>query len=140
MRFVQGFSPLQYNHGARVHRLALVLPEAGPPAPSDTYFAPTEVKTKRGKQKVPGADEGVIAFIDWHEVNYYGGEAIPTIDYMKTRRDQSNRGYATKLVREFYKMHRDRAEIDWGSIMSDPAEKMFRRFQKEAKPLTRGKL
>jgi hypothetical protein len=43
-------------------------------------------------------------------------------------------------MREFYKMHSDRAEIDWGSVMSDPAERLFRRFQKEGKPRTRGKL
>ncbi len=141
MRFVQGFSPLQYNHGARVHRLALVLPEAGPPAPSDTYFAPTEAKTTRGKQKLPGADEGVIAFIDWHEAPPGWELDTVIIDFMKTRRDQSNRGYATKLMREFYRLHRKRDEIDWGKIQSDYAEKLFYRIQKEEKtPRTRAKI
>jgi hypothetical protein len=137
LRIVQSFSPLQYNHGARVHRLAIVVPEAGPPAPSDTYFAPTEVRsTRRGKQKLPGADEGVIAFIDWHDQ----GDAV-VIDFMKTRRDQSNRGYATHLMREFYKLHRNRSEIDWGKIQSDFAEKLFHRMQKEEKkPPARAKL
>jgi len=59
---------------------------------------------------------------------------------MKTRRDQSNRGYATHLMREFYKLHKKRDVIDWGKIQSDHAEKLFRRMQKEDRRLTRAKL
>lgn len=133
-------SPLPYNHSARVHRMQIVMPDAGPPRDSDSYFSPTATQTVRGKKiTLPPADKNVVAFLDWHEDNTYGPAVV--IDFMKTRQDFSRIGLATTLIDELYATHADKKEIDWGKIMSDYAEKLFHKTKKKfSAPRTRGKL
>lgn len=96
-------STLDY-HGLKPKRFAIYDQGAGPS--KDTYFV----------------EPGLVAFLDWSPHN--GGAYI---HYMSTRNDLRGKGLARKLVQHLY----DTVDgpIDWGDIMSDQAETLWRSFR-----------
>ena len=141
-------SPLQYHHDAPVYRLQVVDESAPPPDPRATYFAETTRTVRKGKngqplktprvEVTPGADEGVVAFLDYHRVP--GQTDAIYIDYMSTRDDQQGKGHATALVDKLYGMFPDAAWIDWGDIMSDAAWRIFKTYRDASGVQSYGKL
>ena len=109
-------SPLSYNRGGHVKRLALCdTSVTDPPHESDYYFADVQEWERRGKtgrplkkprkgQLVPGVDDDcVIGFLDYHSQGLADdGAPMWYIDYMKTRGDKGGQGTASKLIDEFY--------------------------------------
>lgn len=153
----QGESPLKYNHGYTVERLAFVDPSAPAHPEKSTYFAETQRKITRGPtgrplknpkfEPIPGAEPGVVAFVDFHvlpNTGHDGKENAIYIDYVAARDDQRGRGNAKVLLERLYKSYAKAAWIDWGSIHHDAMEKLFLRYRdlgdQGKVPLTRGKL
>lgn len=116
---VEEDSPLEYKHSYKVLRFAAYDAEAPP--------------TKQAYYK---DHPGLLSFIDWHR-GPYGVE----IDYLNTRTDFTGLGLASILVEMFYEKNANEPEINWGRIVNDHAEKIFRKMNKKFKtPRTRGKL
>lgn len=122
--FVRSPSPLAYKHTAPVQRLALVVPGAGAARAGETYFAPTTVTANGKREALPGAGDDVVAFIDWHETPYG-----VMIDFMSTRSDYRRLGCGTLAALELRSVVGDGVEIDFGKVMHDGAERIFRRVQ-----------
>lgn len=124
-------SPLEYDHSAPVLRLSVVDPDAEGPGPNDVYFAP-DVKvgsTRRKKLVIPGASPGVVAWVDYHLIHGYGSTGRGVyIDYMRTRRDQTQRGHMKRLVEALMERYPG-DDIDFGDIVSDHVEKIWRRLK-----------
>ena len=133
----QGPTPLDYKTSADIQRLAVVDPSAPSPDPTDTSFAGGIQKTSKGKSKIKPAAPGTVAFIDY---SLYDGGTRVFIHFMETRRDQRKKGYTTKLLDFLYDKFADAAEINWGKVMSDEAERLFRKYQAREKPPTHGKI
>lgn len=99
-------SPLDY-HGEHPQRFAIYDDTASPS--TDTYH------------QVPG----LVAFLDWSPGNRMGsGGAF--IHYMHTRDDYQGKGMARALIQHLYDTVP--GDIDWGDIMSDQAEHLWRDF------------
>ena len=120
-------SPLSYNRGGYVKRLALCdTSVTDPPHESDYYFADVQEWERRGKtgrplkkprkgQLVPGVDDDcVIGFLDFHE----RGENYWYIDYMKTRGDYGGQKVASRLIDEFFVRYaKSGGTIHFGKMM-----------------------
>ncbi len=150
-RVVEQRSPLTYKHSAPVLRLALIDPSAPAHPPKESYFAETQKLVKRGPsgralkvpktETVPGAGEGVVAFLDFHMTPGPDGKKAVYIDYMSTRGDQQGAGHMRTLVDHLYKAFDDAIWIDWGMIMNDHVERLWRKYRdRESGPRTYGKL
>jgi len=112
-------SPLSYNRGGHVKRLALCdTSVTDPPHESDYYFADVQEWERRGKtgrplkkprkgQLVPGVDDDcVIGFLDYHSQGTADdGAPMWYIDYMKTRDEFGGQKVASRLVDEFFRRH-----------------------------------
>ena len=120
-------SPLTYNRAGNVKRLALC--DAGvtePPNKHDAYFAEIQkwdrygrtgrrLKNPRKGELIPGvADVCIAGFLDYHAL----GENYWYIDYLKTRGDMRGKGYASRLVDEFFNRYaKPGATIHFGKMM-----------------------
>ena len=114
--FVESKSPLDY-HGVSPRRIALCDSSVTEPS-EDAHFK--------------DLDPCVVAFLDFSP---YGGDSI-FIHYMNTRREHQRKGYARKLVNEFYRRHADKVTeplgmMNWGKLMADGAEKLYREMAKK---------
>lgn len=129
-------SPLQYT-SQQVERIALCDPGVvTPPSENDYYFAHvrkvTNYSTKGTRLKrpkveiIPGVDDNcVVAFLDYHSL----GNGHYYIDYVKTRSDQRNKGYAEALIDHFYQSVPDAKTINWGDILHPAAHKILEVMQ-----------
>ena len=117
-------SPLTYRSGGPRERLQLVEQQVPAPARKYAYFQPMTSGSGRSRQETPGADPGVVAFVDF-VIQKDGGIVI---DYMATRDDLRRRGYARRLVEALYALQP--AYVDWGRIVHDAAEKLWRERQR----------
>jgi hypothetical protein len=125
-----GVSPLKYKRASGIERVVLCdTSVTDPPEPSDTYFAHIERWrrfSKRGKRRrlkkpvldeiIPGVDDNcIVAFLDYHQV----GPKYYYIDYMKSRRGFTGKGYAMRVVEGLYRMLAAKGadHIHWGKMM-----------------------
>ena len=113
--FVESKSPLDY-HGSRPQRIALCDSSFTEPVVGDPYFE--------------DLDPCVVAFLDFES---YGGDSL-YIHYMNTRGDVRNKGYARKLVNEFYRRHGKKVTqplgtMNWGRVLHKGAVKLFREME-----------
>jgi len=152
-RIEQVVSPLTYLQSVpgrptvmgKDRRLQLVDLTAGPT--SEFYFGEhhkTERYGRSGKLLVkprtiitPGADEGVIAFLDYQLYEDYGLHV--RIDYMLTREERRAEGCAKALVDYLYTMHRDARVIDWGDIHHDAALRLWQSYREAGNVPTTGR-
>lgn len=133
----QGPTPLDYKTSADIQRLAIVDTSAPPPDPKDTSFAGGVQKGTKGTSKLKPAEPGTVAFIDY---SLYDGGTRVFIHFMETRQDQRKKGHSSKLLDSLYDKFKDADEINWGKVMSDEAERLFRKYQAREKPPTHGKI
>ena len=136
--FYEEPSPLDYPDRGPVQRFGLFSPELPSFDPKDTYFAVTERVHRYGKtgkllkkpriEVLPGARPGTLAWLDWHMI----GPRVLYIDFMTVRSDWRGMGAGRRLVEEFYQyVVVPRADtIDWGKIVSDRAEHLYRYMTK----------
>lgn len=121
-----GKSPLDYNRGGYVERIALCdTSVTEPPNKHDTYFAEIERwrrRSKRGKRLkrpvldeiIPGVgDNCIVAFLDFTDQ----GHGSYYINYVKSRNDMRGKRYISRLIEHFYATHRDAKLIHWGKMM-----------------------
>lgn len=134
LSIIEERSPLRYRHSAPVMRLSVVDPDASLLG-REMYFAP-DVKVgsfgSRKKTVIPGASPGVVAWLDYHLIQGYGptGRGI-YIDYMRTRSDQTQRGHMKRLLEALMAKYPG-DDIDFGDIVSDHVEKVWRRLKDDA--------
>ncbi|NDC25693.1 MAG: hypothetical protein EBZ49_16400 [Proteobacteria bacterium] len=125
-----GPSPLSYDRSGAVQRISLVDTAAPGHPKGDTYFAtttsfswygPSGRRLKRPKEEtVPGAaDEGTVAFLDYHEISFSDrGLSAIYIDYMKTRSDSRGKGHARALVDALVEKYGTEVTYDFGRILT----------------------
>ena len=139
--FAEGDSPLDYNLDwrAKVQRLALVDPPAGPAPEGDLYFDETHSTTLYGKKNrrlkkprrvvTPGAGDGVIAFIDF-TIFPSVDKTVPYMHYARVRSDHQGMGHMRELVAEFYARYGANARwIDWGDVVDEGAGKLYQEYK-----------
>ncbi len=140
-------SPLDYpRFRGPAQRFVLFETEAEPPRSTETYFAPTQKKKRKKNgepmlrkglpvmELVPGAEPDVLGFVDYHE--YAPGFFY--IDYVTTRTDWRGMGVMRKLLDEFFAMHADAREVDFGEIHAKNLHNYF--LRKRDEPEWRGRV
>lgn len=139
----QGISPLGYDVPFDVQRIAVTLSSVADPSTHDVYFSPTYSRLGRtGKQLqrprlVPGVLPGTVAFLDYHLIN----PKTVYIDFMKTRLDFRNRGFARALVDHIYAEYKNADWVIWGKIMHPHAAKLYKaRRSLESGPSSHGRI
>lgn len=140
VELLRGRSPLKYNHGHDVVRIA-VRDSSAPPSTGQRYFADTvrtirtgaggrELKVPR-KENLPGTgDPQIVAFLDYHYVPY-APQPIPTIDFATTREDMRRRGYTRQLLDTFLLEHADAPWIEFGDVLHSDMWNYLQRRQAE---------
>lgn len=127
IEFRDSASPLTYRRSADVQRLAICdLEVRDPPGRGDTYFAEIGRWRKRARsgrllkrpvleEIIPGVDDNcIVGFLDYTR----RGPGYWYLDYMATRQDQRGKGYARRLVEEFFARRAEPgATIHWGKMM-----------------------
>ncbi len=111
--------------------------------------APLDYKVK-GVQRIAISDDSAkpsseeyfenskeVAFLDY---SLYDGDRRVYIHYMNTRFDRRGEGHGRALVNELYERFKGKEEINWGKIMDDHAESLFREFSSAGKVPTYGKI
>jgi hypothetical protein len=113
-------SPLSYNRGGHVKRLALCDTSIGEPNPGRDFGFNDEQewdhygrsgrrlkKARKGRFNPGVSDVCIIGFLDYHSQGKTsdGNNEYWYIDYMKTRGDKGGQGTASKLVDEFFKRY-----------------------------------
>lgn len=132
-------SPLDY-HGRTPQRIAIIDPSVEP-NPKDAYIV-------GGKGKPPASD-GTVAWLDYTKSpaerwDPDTGETSPSyqiyIHYIYVTHSERGKGYMRQLVNTLYDRFSDAAWIDFGKIMDDGVEKIFREKKAEGQVPTRGKI
>lgn len=113
-------SPLSYNRGGHVKRLALCDTSIGVPNSGRDFGFNDEQewdhygrsgrrlkKARKGRFNPGVSDVCIIGFLDYHSQGKTsdGNNEYWYIDYMKTRGDKGGQGTASKLVDEFFKRY-----------------------------------
>ena len=113
-------SPLSYNRGGHVKRLALCDTSISEPNPRRDFGFNDEQewdhygrsgrrlkKARKGRFNPGVSDVCIIGFLDYHSQGKTsdGNNEYWYIDYMKTRGDKGGQGIASKLVDEFFKRY-----------------------------------
>ena len=124
-RVVESDSPLAYG-SPNVKRLTI----EDPSAPAERDEGP-----KSGAYFSAGSP--AVAFVDYSL--YDGGDRV-YIHYASTRSDQRGAGAARLLIDDLYERFKDKAEINWGKIMSDNMETLFRDKRSAGSVPTYGKV
>ena len=123
--FMEMPSPLNYNEGS-AKRLALCTTDSRKMELEEGYSERENPRSYFHKQ-----DPCIVSFVDFIP---YGGDSI-FIAYMNTRDDAERKGYATKLIEEFYRRHGKKVKSDgtmyWGKLMHKGTEKLFRKMEKK---------
>ena len=147
-------SPLDYG-GRKPRRLQFVDLEFGPASAGAVYFAPTErverrsprtgrVYKKSRRVPVPGADLGVVGFLDFDLLPTIGAGNLVHIYYMAVRPDARGFGIGSALVAALYDRFARADRFEWGEIHHDAAAKLFREYEVKGKrgevPATYGKV
>ena len=147
-------SPLDYG-GRKPRRLQFVDLEFGPASAGAVYFAPTErverrsprtgrVYKKSRRVPVPGADLGVVGFLDFDLLPTIGVGNLVHIYYMAVRPDARGFGIGSALVAALYDRFARADRFEWGEIHHDAAAKLFREYEVKGKrgevPATYGKV
>jgi len=135
-----GPSPLTYYRGDNIQRLVLCdTTVTEPPGKYDKYFAHIERwrKVSKGRKPrrlkrpvldeiIPGVDDNcIVAFLDWSQI----GPTTYYIHYVKSRQDKRGKGYARRIIEEFYRRHPDATHIDWGKMMQPSIGHLFQKMQ-----------
>ena len=144
----QGDTPLQYQRGYSIRRLAAVHPDV-PPAgrsvrPSGTprsveseYWHPEvevgrstagkPLKKTRVIQNPQAAAPGTASFLDYED---RGSDVY--VHYMNTRTDMTKRGLGNRLIDRLAEMHPDRT-INFGQIESSHVYNMKQRLARQGR-------
>jgi len=125
-------SPLKYNEG-KAKRLALCATEEHPetwgPVKGEQLMDETIRNPRSYYYK---QDPCIVAFVDFIP---FDGDSI-FIAYINTRDLARKKGYATKLIEEFYKRYgKDVKEpygvMHWGKVMSRGAQSLYKKMDKK---------
>jgi hypothetical protein len=122
-------SPLTYNHGYQVKRLQIVDLDA--PPTTEMYFVTKKVGAF-GKKKttMPGADPGVVAWLDYHLYTTKTQNDSVYIDFIRVRSDMQKRGLMKQLVDKIFAMYPD-ADVDFGKMMHDSVVRLYEKKRSE---------
>jgi len=150
----QGRSPLSYNRGYDIQRLAVVSPDVTTPdvvtrrtgsakSVAETDYWNPKVEVHRGNTGKPlkspkvvdnpsAAAPGTASFMDFEDL---GSEVY--VHYMNTRTDQRNQGLGNRLMDHLAGQFPDK-DINLGQIESSHVQNMQRRLQQQGRTV-RGK-
>jgi GNAT superfamily N-acetyltransferase len=150
LRVVHTLSPLAYYKGPPVRRFQVVDDAAPPPRPTDVYFAETRRTVRYGKtgralkkphvETTPGADPGVLGFIDWTPAVPYTRACGVFIHYTSVRQDMRKQGVFKRMLEAFLAERGGKdCEVDFGQIHHNAVAIAYQRLRAEGYTV-RGKL